>query len=195
MLQNTPNQHLLFFISFSYFIFFRIHTFPLPFLFPFLFQTFYFLPILSYPILSYHISYPIPREHTYWQYKCIAWMHCKSLWIKASAKCKCIQSYPILSCTILSYPFSNLSQSKPKGILLCLMKHNICDQSECEYLIQSCVAPPTSFYYGLVKGSTRFNKLVPNGAFPLHGTARYSTVRFTFGGFSTGYCTWYLILF
>ncbi len=33
------------------------------------------------------------------------------------------------------------------------------------------------------------------GAFPLHGTARYGTVRFTFGGFSTGYCTWYLILF
>ncbi len=29
----------------------------------------------------------IPREHTYWQYKCIAWMYCKSLWIKASAKC------------------------------------------------------------------------------------------------------------
>ncbi len=25
-----------------------------------------------------------------------------------------------------------------------------------------------------------------NGAFPLHGTARYGTVRFTFGGFSTG---------
>ncbi len=25
--------------------------------------------------------------NTYWQYKCIAWMHCKSLWIKASAKC------------------------------------------------------------------------------------------------------------
>ncbi len=23
----------------------------------------------------------------------------------------------------------------------------------------------------------------------------YGTVRFTFGGFSTGYCTWYLILF
>ncbi len=34
-----------------------------------------------------------------------------------------------------------------------------------------------------------------NGAFPLHGTARYGTVRFTFGGFSTGYCTWYLIIF
>ncbi len=29
----------------------------------------------------------IPREHTYSQYKCITWMHCKSLWIKASAKC------------------------------------------------------------------------------------------------------------
>ncbi len=28
------------------------------------------------------------------------------------------------------------------------------------------------------------------GAFPLHGTARYGSVRFTFGGFSTGYCTW-----
>ncbi len=24
-----------------------------------------------------------PREHMYWQYKCIAWMHCKLLWIKA----------------------------------------------------------------------------------------------------------------
>ncbi len=39
------------------------------------------------------------------------------------------------------------------------------------------------------------NQGLTNGAFPLHGTARYSTVRFTFGGFSTGYCTWYLILF
>ncbi len=28
-----------------------------------------------------------------------------------------------------------------------------------------------------------------------HGTARYGSVRFTFGGFSTGYSTWYLILF
>ncbi len=28
----------------------------------------------------------IPREHILIQ-KCIAWMHCKSLWIKASAKC------------------------------------------------------------------------------------------------------------
>ncbi len=30
----------------------------------------------------------IPREHTYSQYKCMAWMHYKSLWIKASDKCK-----------------------------------------------------------------------------------------------------------
>ncbi len=37
--------------------------------------------------------------------------------------------------------------------------------------------------------------IATNGAFPLHGTARYGTARFTFGGFSTGYCTWYLILF
>ncbi len=30
----------------------------------------------------------IPREHMYWKKKkCITWMHCKSLWIKASAKC------------------------------------------------------------------------------------------------------------
>ncbi len=29
------------------------------------------------------------------------------------------------------------------------------------------------------------------GAFPLHGTARYGSVWFTFGGFSTGYSTWY----
>ncbi len=27
--------------------------------------------------------------------------------------------------------------------------------------------------------------------FPLHGTARYGSLRFTFGGFSTGYSTWY----
>ncbi len=27
------------------------------------------------------------REHTYWHKISIAWMHCKSLWIKASAKC------------------------------------------------------------------------------------------------------------
>ncbi len=34
-----------------------------------------------------------------------------------------------------------------------------------------------------------------NGTFPLHGTARYGSVRFTFGGFSTRYSTWYLVLF
>ncbi len=33
------------------------------------------------------------------------------------------------------------------------------------------------------------------GAFPLHDTAQYGSVRFPFGGFSTRYCTWYLVLF
>ncbi len=42
----------------------------------------------------------------------------------------------------------------------------------------------------LVNDLQRAGTKVTNGAFPLHGT-----VRFTFGGFSTGYCTWYLILF
>ncbi len=32
-----------------------------------------------------------------------------------------------------------------------------------------------------------------NGTFPLHGTARYGSVRFTFAGFSTGYSTWYFL--
>ncbi len=32
-----------------------------------------------------------------------------------------------------------------------------------------------------------------SGAFPLHGTSRYGSVRFIFGRFSTGYCTWYLV--
>ncbi len=35
---------------------------------------------------------------------------------------------------------------------------------------------------------------VNSGAFPLHGTARYGSVRFTFGGFSTGYITWYFFI-
>ncbi len=34
-----------------------------------------------------------------------------------------------------------------------------------------------------------------NSAFPLHGTARFGSVRFTFGGFSTGYSTWYFLGF
>ncbi len=43
----------------------------------------------SYPFnLILKVVGSIPREHTYWQYKkCIARMHCKSLRIKASAKC------------------------------------------------------------------------------------------------------------
>ncbi len=41
---------------------------------------------LEHCVSSAKVVGSIPREHTYWQYKCIAWMHCKSLWIKASAK-------------------------------------------------------------------------------------------------------------
>ncbi len=43
--------------------------------------------VVEHCIMSANVVGSIPREHTYWQYKCIAWMHCKSLWIKASAKC------------------------------------------------------------------------------------------------------------
>ncbi len=42
---------------------------------------------LEHCISSAKVVVSIPREHMYWQYKCIAWMHCKSLWKKASAKC------------------------------------------------------------------------------------------------------------
>ncbi len=42
---------------------------------------------LEHCVSSSKVVGSIPREHMYWQYKCIAWMHCKSLWIKASAKC------------------------------------------------------------------------------------------------------------
>ncbi len=43
---------------------------------------------LEHCVSSAKVVGSIPREHTYWQYKCISWMHCKSLWIKASGKCK-----------------------------------------------------------------------------------------------------------
>ncbi len=43
---------------------------------------------LEHCVSSAKVVGSIPMEHTYWQYKCISWMHCKSLWIKASAKCK-----------------------------------------------------------------------------------------------------------
>ncbi len=41
----------------------------------------------------------------------------------------------------------------------------------------------------------KFIQVCYYGAFPLHGTARYGSVRLTFEGFSTGYSTWYLVLF
>ncbi len=45
---------------------------------------------LEHCITSAKVVGSIPREHTYWQYKCTAWMQCKLLWIKASDKCKCV---------------------------------------------------------------------------------------------------------
>ncbi len=42
---------------------------------------------LEHCVSSAKVVGSIPREHMYWQKICIAWMHCKSLWIKASAKC------------------------------------------------------------------------------------------------------------
>ncbi len=43
---------------------------------------------LEHCVSSAKVVGSIPREHMYWQKKiCIASMHCKSLWIKASAKC------------------------------------------------------------------------------------------------------------
>ncbi len=43
--------------------------------------------LLCRVLLSVYHSHPHPREHTYRLKKCITWMHCKSLWIKASVKC------------------------------------------------------------------------------------------------------------
>ncbi len=43
--------------------------------------------VVEHCVSSAKVVGSTPRKHTYWQYKCIAWMHCKSLWIKASAKC------------------------------------------------------------------------------------------------------------
>ncbi len=42
---------------------------------------------LEHCVSSAKVVGSIPREHTQWKYKCISWKHCKSLWIKASAKC------------------------------------------------------------------------------------------------------------
>ncbi len=53
-------------------------------------QWWYCIPVaqwLEHCVSSAKAVGSIPREHTYWQYKCIS--RCKSLWIKASDKCKC----------------------------------------------------------------------------------------------------------
>ncbi len=59
------------------------------FVFLLLFSS-YCVPVaqwLEHCVSSAEVVGLIPRKHMYWQYKCIVWMHCKSLWIKASAKC------------------------------------------------------------------------------------------------------------
>ncbi len=43
--------------------------------------------VVEHCVSSAKVVGSISREHTYCQKKCITWMYCKSLWIKASAKC------------------------------------------------------------------------------------------------------------
>ncbi len=42
---------------------------------------------LEHCVSSAKVVGSIPTEHILTKKNCIAWMHCKSLWIKASAKC------------------------------------------------------------------------------------------------------------
>ncbi len=49
---------------------------------------------LEHCVSSAKVVGSIPREHMYWQKKCITWMHCKSLWKKVSAKCINIKYKP-----------------------------------------------------------------------------------------------------
>ncbi len=48
--------------------------------------------VVKHCVSSAKVVGSIPREHTYWQKKMITWMYCKSLWIKASAKCLNVMS-------------------------------------------------------------------------------------------------------
>ncbi len=43
---------------------------------------------LEHCVSSAKVVVSIPREHILTKKKCIDWMHCKSLWIKASVKCR-----------------------------------------------------------------------------------------------------------
>ncbi len=66
---------------------------------------------LEHCVSSTKVVGSIPREHMYWQKKCITWMHCKSLWIKASDKC--INVYNWNACSNVKYEvFLTFSESK-----------------------------------------------------------------------------------
>ncbi len=64
----------------------------------------------------------------YWQYKCIAWMYCKSLWITASAKCKNVN----VKCSIMFGYF----QKKNTIYILFNLK-----RSSCLALCELCFFP------------------------------------------------------
>ncbi len=53
--------------------------------------------VVEHCVSSAKVVGSIPREHMYWQKKSITWMHCKSLWIKASAKCINVNLHSYLS--------------------------------------------------------------------------------------------------
>ncbi len=85
-----------------------------------------------------------------------------------------------LSQTLFSFkPFNSLLPWLAKGIVHLFV-----------YSPSSCSKP---IWLSFCSG-TKLHAF-PLGAFPLHGTARYGSVRLTFGEFSTGYRTGYLVLF
>ncbi len=84
----------------------------------------------------------IPREHTYWQ-KCIAWMHCKLLWIKAYAKCitviksSLVQAWISLTLStclstdfLYSSPRSNPIQSRDVADCRCWQPHLLLNHAQ-----------------------------------------------------------------
>ncbi len=58
--------------------------------------------VVEHCVSSTKVVGSIPRECTYWKKKCIALMYFKSLWIKASAKCRLLFC-PDLTIAMLSW--------------------------------------------------------------------------------------------
>ncbi len=66
--------------------------------------------------------------------------------------------------------------------------------NRCRKNIFSSIADFINISYELTKQDIKeqlFGELVKAGILWRFSTAWYGSVRFTFGGFSTGYCTWY----